>query len=85
VGDRQKGTLAKLQAFTQKLRTSSQKQQQQQVAAGAASKAAAAAADKQQQQQQDKQHRSAAVLPRNTSDKGEAYTEAMLCCAVHVC
>lgn len=50
VGNRQKDTLSKLQAFQQKLRNSTQKQQQQQDKAAAATKAAQEAAAVQQQE-----------------------------------
>lgn len=61
VKDRQKDTLAKLQAFTQKLRTGTQKQQQQQdKAAAAAAKAAQEAAAEQQRQQEERDKQQAA-------------------------
>jgi len=56
VADRQKDTLAKLQAFTQKLRTSTKKQQQQDQAA-----AAAAQEQRRQQEQQDRSRDEAAA------------------------
>jgi hypothetical protein len=84
VKDRQKDTLAKLQAFTQKLRTSTKKEPQQQhrQAAEAAKAADLAAQQQRQQEEQDRQEAAAAASKQEaangSSDKaagatGEAY------------
>lgn len=67
VADRQKDTLAKLQAFTQKLRTSTKKQQQQDQAAAAA----AAQEQRRQQEQQDRSRDEAAAAAPAASGKPE--------------
>jgi hypothetical protein len=67
VGNRQKDTLAKLQAFTNKLRTSTQKQQDKVAAAKAAQDAAA-----EQQRQQDEQQKQREADAAAAASKPEA-------------
>jgi hypothetical protein len=67
VGNRQKDTLAKLQAFTNKLRTSTQKQQEKAAAAKAAQDAAA-----EQQRQQDEQGKQLEADAAAAANKPEA-------------
>jgi hypothetical protein len=72
VGNRQKDTLDKLKAFTQKLRTSStQKQQQQDKAAAAATKAAQEAAAVQQQAAADEAAAAAAGKQEAANGSGD--------------
>lgn len=72
VGNRQKDTLQKLQAFTQKLRTSTQKQQQQdKAAAAAATKAAQEAAAVQQQEAADEAATAAASKQEAANGSGD--------------
>lgn len=72
VGNRQKDTLQKLQAFTQKLRTSTQKQQQQdKAAAAAATKAAQEAAAVQQQEAADEAAAAAASKQEAANGSGD--------------
>lgn len=81
VKDRQKDTLAKLQAFTQKLRTSTKKEPQQQhkQAAEAAKAADLAAQQQRQQEEQDRQEAAAAASKQEaangSSDKAAGATD----------
>lgn len=75
VGNRQKDTLAKLQAFTSKLRTSTAKQQTVQDKAAAAAKAAAEGAAEQQQRQAEVAAAAAAAEQPAVTNGGPAGDE----------
>lgn len=75
VGNRQKDTLAKLQAFTSKLRTSTAKQQTAQDLAAAAAKAAADAAEQQQRQEEAATAAAAAAEQPAATNGGSAGVE----------
>jgi hypothetical protein len=83
VGNRQKDTLAKLQAFTSKLRTSTAKQQTAQDKAAAAAKAAEDAAGQQQQQQEEAAAAAAAeqLAAANGGTAGDEHYAGKVCWA----